>query len=37
VIEDGGERYAVYGAGHSWLGQRPPGGVDYQQFVMIRR
>jgi hypothetical protein len=37
VIEDGGERYAVYGAGHSWLGQRPPGGVDYQQFVMIRK
>ena len=37
VIEDGGERYAVYGAGHSWLGQRPPEGVDYQQFVMIRR
>lgn len=37
VIEDGVERYAVYGAGHSWLGLRPPGGVDYQQFVMIRR
>jgi hypothetical protein len=36
LLEDGADRYLVSGSGHSWLGERPPEGVDYQQFVMIR-
>lgn len=36
LLEEGADRYAVSGSGHSWLGQRPPEGVDYQQFAMIR-
>jgi hypothetical protein len=36
-IEDGTEHYRVVGSGHSWLGQRPPGGVDSQTFSMVRK
>jgi hypothetical protein len=37
LAQDGAERYLVSGSGHSWLGQRPPEGVDYQSFSMLRR
>ena len=37
LIQDGADRYLVSGSGHSWLGQRPPEGVDYQVFSMLRR
>jgi hypothetical protein len=37
LIQDGADRYLVSGSGHSWLGLRPPEGVDYQVFSMLRR
>ena len=36
IVQDGADRYIVSGFGNSWLGQRPPEGVDYQTFAMIR-
>jgi hypothetical protein len=36
-IQEGADRYLVSGSGHSWLGERPPEGVDYQTFAMLRR
>jgi hypothetical protein len=36
VVKDGSDTYIVSGFGNSWLGLRPPEGVDYQQFSMIR-
>jgi hypothetical protein len=36
AVQDGADRYAVSGSGHSWVGLRPPEGVDYQTFSMIR-
>ena len=35
LVKDGTARYLVSGFGNSWLGQRPPEGVDYQTFSMI--
>lgn len=37
VITSGSVTYLVSGAGRSWDGLRPPEGVDYQSFSMIRR
>ncbi|HWO19149.1 MAG TPA: hypothetical protein VNO30_10240 [Kofleriaceae bacterium] len=37
LLQDGADRYLVSGSGHSWLGERPPEGVDYQTFSMLRR
>jgi len=36
LIKDGADQYLVSGAGHSWVGQRPPDGVDHRRFMMVR-
>lgn len=36
VIKDGADTYIVSGFGNSWIGARPPEGVDYQTFSMMR-
>ena len=36
LVKDGADQYLVAGSGHSWLGQRPPDGVDYRRFMMVR-
>jgi len=36
LLQDGASRYIVSGSGSSWIGLRPPEGVDYQTFSMIR-
>jgi hypothetical protein len=36
LVQEGSTRYVVSGSGHSWLGERPPEGVDYQTFAMLR-
>ncbi|MFT3700003.1 MAG: hypothetical protein QM831_43060 [Kofleriaceae bacterium] len=35
-VKDGDVTWLVTGAGHSWLGVRPPEGVDYQMFALTR-
>jgi len=36
VLDDGTARYLASGFAISWLGPRPPDGVDYQAFSMVR-
>lgn len=36
-IKDGDATWLVSGVGHTWLGLRPPEGVDYQMFSIVRR
>jgi hypothetical protein len=36
LLQDGTDRYIVAGSGNSWIGLRPPEGVDYQTFSMMR-
>lgn len=36
-VKDGDDTYLISGFGHSWLGVRPPEGVDYQMFSIIRQ
>jgi hypothetical protein len=35
VVKDGAARYLVSGFASSWLGIRPPEGIDYQTFAMV--
>lgn len=35
-VKDGADQYLVSGSGHSWVGQRPPDGIDHQRFMMVR-
>lgn len=37
VVKDNGETYLVAGSGNSWLGVRPPEGIDYQTFSIVRQ
>ncbi len=37
LVEDNNEQYLVSGSGHSWVGKRPAGAVDYTHFSMQRR
>lgn len=36
LVKDGTDSFIVSGSGTTWLGLRPPEGVDYQTFSMIR-
>jgi hypothetical protein len=36
LVKDGTDTFIVSGLGNTWLGLRPPEGVDYQSFSMIR-
>lgn len=36
AIKDGADSFIASGFGNSWLGIRPPEGIDYQTFAMIR-
>ncbi|MEO8700953.1 MAG: hypothetical protein ABI867_12975 [Kofleriaceae bacterium] len=36
VVLDGADRFIASGFASTWLGERPPEGVDYQTFAMIR-
>ena len=37
AVEHGGSTWLLAGHGVSWEGARPPGGVDYKMFTMIRQ
>ena len=36
AIKDGADSFIASGFGNTWLGIRPPEGIDYQTFAMIR-
>ncbi len=36
LIKDGADTFIASGFGNTWLGIRPPEGIDYQTFAMIR-
>jgi hypothetical protein len=36
LVKDGTDSFIVSGSGTTWLGLRPPEGVDYQSFSMLR-
>jgi hypothetical protein len=36
-VKDGDATYLISGVGHSWQGVRPPEGIDYQMFSLVKR
>ena len=36
LVKDGADSFIISGSGTTWLGLRPPEGVDYQTFSMLR-
>jgi len=36
LVKEGADQYLVAGSGQSWIGQRPPDGVDHRRFMMVR-